>query len=520
MTDQPYAAEVRAYLADCAWHRAQLDPAYHPTAAGAVKMIPHGGDPEAAEQIRQAFTAATSPVIVHDPRPGGPALVTLADLPALLTRHATGPGPAPVPPPAPAPTRPRRVLVTGSRTWTDQAAIAGALRQQWAAGTVLVSGACPRGADAIAERLWVSWGGPVERHPADWGTGRWAGLARNAAMVAAGADVCLAFIRDGSPGASHAAQLAALAGILVRRYDHPEQVQVKSGKAPPGLTIEAAALRYIRRGWPVFVLGRSKRPVANCAACRAAGAGHDKAACTCLTCHGFYAATIDPARLAAMLAKVPGGLLAIRTGRVSGLCVVDIDPRNGGQLDKALMAPTATVATGGGGWHLYYRHPGGPTLPALPGRAGIDVKGDGGYVAAPPSVHPGTGKPYRWAGGRGVAEMPPALRAALTPPPPPAPSPAAEALRGPVRPRAAGGISSPPALLAALLRAVENAPEGRRRATLYGAARGAARMVAAGALAEPDARAALEAAGTTAQQTPREIRAAIDGAFADEGAAA
>ena len=39
-------------------------------------------------------------------------------------------------------------------------------------------------------------------------------------------------------------------------------------KAPSGLTLEAAALGYIRRGWPVFVLGRSKRPVANCPACR------------------------------------------------------------------------------------------------------------------------------------------------------------------------------------------------------------------------------------------------------------
>ena len=102
--------------------------------------------------------------------------------------------------------------------------------------------------------------------------------------------------------------------------------------------------------------------------------------------------------------------------------MVDIDPRNGGQLDRDLMTPTATVATGGGGWHLYYRHPGGPTLPALPGAAGVDIKGDGGYVAAPPSLHPGTGKPYRWVGGRAVAEMPPALRARPHPPRPRPPS--------------------------------------------------------------------------------------------------
>ena len=486
MTGEPYAAEIRAYIADCLRHRAQLDPAYHPTADGAVKLIPHGSDPEEAERIRQAFTAVTSLAAAYSNAPAAPA-------------------------------RARRVLVTGSRTWTDQAVIAAALREHWRDGAVLVSGACPRGADAIAERLWATWGGQVERHPADWSTGRAAGMERNAAMVAAGADVCLAFIRDDSAGASHTARLADLAGIPVRRYAHPEES--KSEKAPSGLTFEAAARRYMGNGWPVFVLGRSKRPVANCPACRAAGPGHDRAGCGCLTCHGFYAATLDPGRLAAMLRKVPGSLLAIRTGTASGLCVVDIDPRNGGQLDRDLMTPTATVATGGGGWHLYYRHPGGPTLPALPGTAGIDIKGDGGYVTAPPSIHPGTGKRYRWVGGRAVTEMPPALRAAITRPPAP-PAPAVTRLRGPVPVRAAGGISSPSALLAAHLRAVREAPEGRRRATLYGAARGVARMVAAGALTEPAARAALTAAGTAAQQTPREIRAAIDGAFADEGAAA
>ena len=290
-----------------------------------------------------------------------------------------------------------------------------------------------------------------------------------------------------------------------------------SESAPAGLTAHAAALRYMRAGWPVFVLGRSKRPVANCRACKTAPAGHDPAACGCLTCHGFHAATTDPARLAAILAAVPGGLLAIRTGTAAGLAIIDIDPRNGGAIDQALMTPTAAVATGGGGWHLYYRHPGGPLLAALPHRAGVDVKSDGGYVVAPPSVHPGTGQRYRWVRGRAVAEMPPALRAALTPPPPAAAPPPRT---GPPPTRAAGGISSPAALLAAHLRAVRAAPEGRRRHTLYGAARGVARMVAAGAITEADARAALTAAGLAAQQTGRDIRAAIDGAFRDEGAAA
>jgi hypothetical protein len=276
----------------------------------------------------------------------------------------------------------------------------------------------------------------------------------------------------------------------------------------------AAARVYAGNGWPVFVLGRSKRPVANCAACHAAGADHDRAGCGCLTCHGFYAATTDLARVAAMLAAVPRGLLAIRTGAVSGLLVVDIDPRNGGQLDRDLMTPTAAVATGGGGWHLYYRHPGTRTVAELPGHPGVDIKGDGGYVTAPPSVHPDTGRPYQWTGRRMLAEMPPALRAAVTRSEAPVPLPRGK----PPETRAAAGITSPGALLAAHLRTVETAPVGRRRVTLYGAARGVARMVAAGAITEHEAHEALTAAGLAAEQTPRDIHAAIIGAFRDEGA--
>ncbi len=279
-----------------------------------------------------------------------------------------------------------------------------------------------------------------------------------------------------------------------------------------------AALSYAAQGWPVFWLGRSKRPVANCAPCKTAD--HDPAECGHLTCHGFYAATLDPRRIAAMRRAVPGGLLAIRTGHASGLAVIDIDPRNGGRIDPALMTPTAAVATGGGGWHLYYRHPGTPLLAALPGHPGIDIKADGGYTVAPPSVHPGTGRPYQWAAARAVTEMPPALRAALTPPPLPSPprsSPAA--LSAPPRAPGAGGISDPAALLAAHLRAIADAPEGHRRHTVYGAARGAWRIIATGAITEADGRAALTAAGLAAGQTPRDIAAAIDGGFTAEQAA-
>lgn len=50
----------------------------------------------------------------------------------------------------------RRVLVTGSRTWTDATTIRQALAEVWGDGTaVLVSGACSKGADRLAEQLWA-----------------------------------------------------------------------------------------------------------------------------------------------------------------------------------------------------------------------------------------------------------------------------------------------------------------------------------------------------------------------------
>lgn len=303
-----------------------------------------------------------------------------------------------------------------------------------------------------------------------------------------------------------------------------------------------AALDAAGRGWPVFMLGRSKRPVANCETCqhktgKADGPAHDPATCGHLTCHGFYAATTDPVRIAAIVAAVPSGQLAVRTGAASrggsGLLVVDVDPAHGGTdslnalLAERLLPRTLWVLTGSGGQHLYYRHPGQhiPSRP-MPGRAGIDIKADGGYVVLPPSIHHRTGRLYQWGhvtgatdnAGPAVGEMPPALISACLPDP----APAAPQHRpaGPISTTGAGGISRPDRLLTACLDAVRNAPEGKRRTTLYGAARGIARMVAAGAISHDEAIAALTHAGHQAEQTARDIRAAITGGFRDEGIAA
>lgn len=110
-----------------------------------------------------------------------------------------------------------RVIITGSRKWTDREAIAEVLRELRDTGATLVSGACPTGADRIAEEIWDSWDLPIERHPADWYTyGKAAGPIRNQLMVNAGADLCIAFPLDWSRGTLDCIHRANAAGIPVR----------------------------------------------------------------------------------------------------------------------------------------------------------------------------------------------------------------------------------------------------------------------------------------------------------------
>lgn len=118
-----------------------------------------------------------------------------------------------------------RILITGSRDWDDPVTIHRAIfRELYETKTpgyeaVLIHGACPTGADALADVYGTRIGMHVIRHPADWEQyGKRAGFLRNAEMVEGGADVCLAFIKNKSRGASMTAQLAENAGIETKRF--------------------------------------------------------------------------------------------------------------------------------------------------------------------------------------------------------------------------------------------------------------------------------------------------------------
>ena len=70
------------------------------------------------------------------------------------------------------------------------------------------------------------------------------------------------------------------------------------------------------------------------------------------------------------------------------------------------MPATLEVATGGGGRHFYFRYPQAGRVRNSVSRIapGLDVRSDGGYVVAPPSVHI-SGHEYRWRGDPGAVDL-------------------------------------------------------------------------------------------------------------------
>jgi hypothetical protein len=156
----------------------------------------------------------------------------------------------------------------------------------------------------------------------------------------------------------------------------------------PDSTMLRAALSYIRRGWSVFpVRPGYKTPDADLLPL--VDGKH--------TWTPFQKAAPTEAQVREWWTRRPAANIALVTGAVSGVVVLDLDAKPGGAngaetLQRAgLFVPvTRAVRTPSGGVHAYFRHPGGD-LRNWQKRAdlpGVDARGDGGYVLAPPSRTP------------------------------------------------------------------------------------------------------------------------------------
>lgn len=118
--------------------------------------------------------------------------------------------------------------------------------------------------------------------------------------------------------------------------------------------------------------------------------------------NGAHSATKDPERIRVWWETHPQLNVGIATGAPSGVVVIDIDPRNGGDVtwegllerNHAAAPDTARAQTGGGGVHLLFRYD-AERLPHVATGKGIDIKGDGGLIVVEPSRH-ASGRLYAW----------------------------------------------------------------------------------------------------------------------------
>lgn len=166
------------------------------------------------------------------------------------------------------------------------------------------------------------------------------------------------------------------------------------------------ALSYIERQWPVFPCRAYDEEIVD-----QYGAIEILATKTPLTSNGFRGASKTERIVRELWKRNPGALIGVPTGAPIGCWVLDIDPKHGGpetlaalEATHTSLPKTLTAETTSGGRHYFFKHvPGVRNRGAL--GAGIDVRGDGGYVIAAGSV-PEVGLPYRWLHECEPAEAP------------------------------------------------------------------------------------------------------------------
>lgn len=131
---------------------------------------------------------------------------------------------------------------------------------------------------------------------------------------------------------------------------------------------------------------------------------------------GVHDATTDPTQVRQWWQQWPNANVGIACG-ASGLVVLDLDADKGGletwaslKTQYGIEDDTIISLTGGGGQHLFFVSPNGAKIRNSVGKLGpgIDVRADGGYIVAPPSMH-SNGRAYCWEVGGHPEEMEPAL---------------------------------------------------------------------------------------------------------------
>ena len=171
------------------------------------------------------------------------------------------------------------------------------------------------------------------------------------------------------------------------------------------------ALAYAARGWHVFPAHTPTLTEELCSCTK-------RAACTDIGKHprtknGLNDATTDAATIRRWWTQWPAANIAIRTGGISGLAVIDRDDYKGGadtlaDLERAYSPLPETVVglTGGGGLHYVFAHPGTHVKTGVDTLGpGLDTRADGGYIIAPPSLHK-SGKRYAWEVNHDPDDMP------------------------------------------------------------------------------------------------------------------
>lgn len=156
------------------------------------------------------------------------------------------------------------------------------------------------------------------------------------------------------------------------------------------INLAHAAHDYAKRGWSVIPLHSPHAGGCSCgrAECDSPGK-HPR------TAHGLNDASRDPATIREWWTRWPDANIGIVTGAESRILVLDVDGRQGEEslielVRRGFKLPdTYTVRTGGGGQHLYFLWPGGAEVRNSQSRIapGLDIRGQGGYVVAPPSLH-------------------------------------------------------------------------------------------------------------------------------------